>query len=101
MPKKKTPVWDPWTKDDHTATQSPFENKNTRGGGREGVETNRGGGPAKGETQSASVLVITVETCSHARGPSGPRRSVAAFSTRQTVRCRRKGDIANATLSCP
>jgi hypothetical protein len=31
------------------ATQSPFENKDTCGGGREGDETNRGGGPAKGE----------------------------------------------------
>ena len=49
MPKKKTPVRNPWTKDDIRATQSPFENEDTCGGGREGDEANRGGGPAKGE----------------------------------------------------
>jgi hypothetical protein len=31
------------------ATQSPFEKEDTCGGGREGDETNRGGGSAKGE----------------------------------------------------
>jgi hypothetical protein len=49
MPKKKTPVRNPWTKEDLRQLKSPFENKDTCCGGREGIETNRGGGPAKGE----------------------------------------------------
>jgi hypothetical protein len=49
MPKKKTPVRNPWTKEDLRQLKAPFKNKDPRGGGREGDETNRGGGPAKGE----------------------------------------------------
>ena len=46
-------------------TQSPFENKDTCGGGREGDETNRGGGPAKGEDNrhrawSSSLRTLTL-----------------------------------------
>ena len=48
MPKKTTPVRKPWTKEDIAATQSPFDEEDTCGGGREGDEPNRGGGPAKG-----------------------------------------------------
>ena len=48
MPKKKTPVRNPWTKDDirqlkaHSKTRTPVVEV-------EGDEANRGGGPAKGE----------------------------------------------------
>ena len=49
------------------ATQSPSEDKNARGGGREGDETNRGGGPAKGEDDWrrswSSSLRTRLEAC--------------------------------------
>lgn len=49
MPKKKDSRSQSVDQRRHTATQSPFENEDTCGGGRKGDEANRVGGPAKGE----------------------------------------------------
>jgi hypothetical protein len=49
MPKKKDPGPQSVDQRGSVTTQGPFENKDTCGGGREGDETDRGGGSAKGE----------------------------------------------------
>ena len=48
MPKKKTPVRSPWTKDDIRQLKA-HSKADFCGGRRKGDEANRGGGPAKGE----------------------------------------------------
>jgi hypothetical protein len=57
----------------HTATQSPFENKDTCGGGREGVEANRGGGPAKGEDNRHRSWSSPLRTLTLIDSPKGSR----------------------------
>jgi hypothetical protein len=76
MPKKKSSVRNPWTKDD-LRQQSPFENEDACGGGREGDETNRGGGPAKGEDNQHRSWSSPLRTLTLVDSPEGSRsRSV-------------------------
>jgi hypothetical protein len=65
MPKKKTLVRESLYQRRHTATQSPFEGEDACSGSREGDETNRSGGPAKGEDNrhwswSSSLRAVTM-----------------------------------------
>ena len=49
MPKKKPPVRHPWTKEDLRQLKAYSKTRTPVVEGCEGIETNRGGGPAKGE----------------------------------------------------
>jgi hypothetical protein len=55
----------------HAVTQSPFEIEDACGGGREGDEANRGGGPAKGEDNRHRSWSSPLRTLTSIDSPEG------------------------------
>ena len=109
MPRKKTPVRAPWTKEDLRQLKGPLEGEDTCGGRRQKAmkRTDSGGGPAKGEDNRHRSWSSSLRTLTLIGSPEGSltRSWIATcapqFKERDLRACRPRLENRRSTSHLP